>query len=83
MTEPTAEALAWLERAKSVQADGVTWGVREICPDCLRPIGWEWWALPKPIPACGCGTVLSVEAAFAHGLEGIDSDSQTGTITYG
>jgi len=82
VTEPTAAALAWRERVDRETAAGVTCGIREICPDCLRPIGNEW-GYPEQVPMCRCGTEYRPGNDFRHGLGGLPNGLQSGTITYG
>jgi len=82
MTEPTAEALTWLERERELSAKGVITGAREICRACLRPmvVGWSY----NTVPVCVCGAIPLEGAGYSHhGLDGIPSEPQTGTITYG
>ncbi len=87
MTEPTAEALAWLKREQALAAEGVITGAREICRECLRPV-WAWGnSGAGSVPACVCGTKPLYAGSYTpHGLDSIDDpehDAQTGTTTYG
>lgn len=87
MTEPTAEATAWLERAKREESDGVLWGARQICPDCHAPMNLPWGNGSHRITMCYCGTEPLPGHSFEHhGLESVKGPGDaphTGTITYG
>ncbi len=90
MTEPTTEAvLAWKERAGAAEARGEVVGLREICPDCIRPVGCDW----KNLPECECPGEEAMKARqrtwdggneSAHGFApNFVRGPQYGTTTYG
>ena len=80
MSGATAEALAWRERADELLTKGVAIGMREICPDCLRPLWQDWLAIPR----CRCGREQTVPSLrLLHGLAGLPNERLAGTTTYG
>ena len=61
--------------------------MREVCPDCLRPVGATGWGVQNSagrIELCECGTVRLSGGGFSHhGLDNLENLIQSGTTTYG
>ena len=86
VSEPTAEALAWRERADKLRTEGVRTGFREICPACLHPVPSSWVD-----GGARCMCVDAVERAALwreeadgrrHGLGGVPVRLAAGAINY-